>query len=52
MSYIPAALHRLVIQRANNCCEFCQLPDDVEFYPHEFDHVIAQKYDGTTEKGL
>ncbi|MDB9493077.1 HNH endonuclease signature motif containing protein [Spirulina major CS-329] len=49
MSYIPAALRRLVVERANNRCEYCQLPDNVGFYPHELDHAIAQKHQGKTE---
>lgn len=49
MSYIPAALRRLVSQRAQHCCEYCQLPNNVGFYPHELDHVIAQKHGGKTE---
>ncbi|MDJ1170587.1 HNH endonuclease signature motif containing protein [Roseofilum sp. BLCC_M154] len=49
MSYIPTALRRLVTERAKHCCEYCQLPDNVGFYPHEFDHIIAQKHGGRTE---
>lgn len=48
MSYIPDALRRLVEQRAAFCCEYCQLPANVSFYPHEVDHVIAIKHGGTT----
>ncbi|WP_225912631.1 HNH endonuclease [Nostoc flagelliforme] len=29
-------------------CEYCQLPAEVAFFPHEIDHVIAQKHGGET----
>ncbi len=49
MSYIPAALRRLVEERANYQCEYCLHPASVAFFPHEVDHVIAQKHGGKTE---
>ncbi|MEM8642252.1 MAG: HNH endonuclease signature motif containing protein [Cyanobacteria bacterium P01_G01_bin.54] len=49
MSYIPTALRQFVVERAKNRCEYCQLPDHVGFYPHEIDHIIAQKHKGKTE---
>ena len=49
MTYIPAQLRRLVEERANFCCEYCQLPADLSFFPHEVDHVIAEKHGGATE---
>lgn len=50
-SYIPAALRRLVEERANFKCEYCLLPTKVAFFPHEIDHVIAEKHDGITDSG-
>jgi hypothetical protein len=47
--YIPAALRRLVEARAARCCEYCLLPADVAFFPHEVDHVIATKHGGATD---
>lgn len=47
--YIPVALRRLVEERANQCCEYCQLPASVAFFPHEVDHVIAEKHGGLTD---
>jgi len=35
VSYIPAALRRLVEERANRRCEYCLLPENVSFYVHE-----------------
>lgn len=49
MSYIPAALRRLVEERANYRCEYCLLPASVAFFPHEVDHVIAEKHGGATD---
>lgn len=49
MTYVPAALRREVIKRAGNRCEYCLLPSEIAFYPHEVDHVIAEKHGGVTE---
>jgi len=48
LTYIPVALRRLVEERANRLCEYCLLPADVTFFPHEIDHVIAEKHGGET----
>lgn len=48
VSYIPARLRRLVIKRAGVHCEYCLLAEDISFYPHEIDHIIAEKHGGTT----
>ncbi|HBK64227.1 MAG TPA: HNH endonuclease, partial [Cyanobacteria bacterium UBA11166] len=47
-TYISAALRRLVEERANRICEYCLLPADVAFFPHEVDHVIPEKHNGET----
>ena len=49
MTYIPTALRREVIKRARNHCEYCLLPTEVAFFPHEVDHVVAEKHGGATE---
>lgn len=49
MTYIPTALRRQVIERAGNRCEYCLLPTEVAFFPHEVDHVIAEKHGGATD---
>lgn len=49
LSYIPVALRRLVEERANYKCEYCLLPTKVAFFPHEIDHIIAQKHGGKTD---
>lgn len=50
MTYIPEPLRRLVEERADYKCEYCQVPADISFYPHEVDHVIALKHRGETMK--
>ncbi len=45
---IPTALRRFVIERAGECCEYCLPPTAVAFFPHEVDHIIAEKHGGTT----
>ena len=49
MTYIPATLRRKVSERAGNLCEYCRLPSDLAFYPHEVDHVVAEKHGGATD---
>jgi hypothetical protein len=49
VTYVPAALRREVVERAGNRCEYCLLPAEVAFYPHEVDHVIAEKHGGATD---
>lgn len=44
----PAALRRIVSERAGNCCEYCRLAQDDSFFAHEVDHIIAEKHRGTT----
>jgi len=43
---ISSALRREVRERANGCCEYCLLPEEQAFFPHEPDHVIATKHGG------
>jgi hypothetical protein len=48
MSYISSALKKLVVDRANGRCEYCLLPNLVTYYPHEVDHIQAEKHEGET----
>src|SRR5436190_3251716 len=34
--------------RANDCCEYCQLPQAYSALPHELDHIRARKHRGPT----
>lgn len=47
-TYISAALRRLVIERAGNCCEYCLLSQSISWWSFEIDHVISEKHDGET----
>lgn len=44
-----ASLRRLVTERTGQRCEYCLLPADVAFFPHEVDHVVALKHSGQTD---
>lgn len=46
-TYIPETIRRTVIARAQERCEYCGKPQ-ISFFPHEVDHVIAQKHGGKT----
>jgi HNH endonuclease len=48
MTYIPADLRRLVIERAGGCCEFYRMGVADRLPPFEIDHVIAEKHGGAT----
>jgi HNH endonuclease len=48
-TYISVSLRRSVEKRAQAKCEFCLLPSELSFFPHEIDHIIAEKHDGRTD---
>jgi hypothetical protein len=43
---ISPALRKEVRERAEGCCEYCLLPEEQAFFPHEPDHIIATKHGG------
>lgn len=47
-TYIPVALRQQVFDRAARRCEYCLLAEEHAFYPHEADHIIAEKHGGDT----
>jgi HNH endonuclease len=47
-TYIPASLRRLVVERAQNCCKYCLIPQEIVLAKHQVDHVIAEKHGGGT----
>ena len=47
-SYVPSGLRRRIYQRAHGRCEYCLLSKEDAFFPHEPDHVIAEKHGGAT----
>lgn len=53
ITYISAALRRLVIERAGGCCEYCRMTQEVGWLPYEIDHIRSEKHGGeTTEDNL
>jgi len=50
-THIPAELRRAVRRRAQDCCEYCLIPEAMTLAAHEIDHVIAEKHGGPTEAG-
>jgi len=45
--YISESLKKRIIQRVNNCCEYYLMENDVSFIPHQIDHIISLKHEGT-----
>ena len=43
---ISAALRIEVRERAGERCEYCLIAESQTFFPHELDHLIAQKHGG------
>jgi hypothetical protein len=39
-----------VRRRAQNACEYCQLPQRASILPHQTDHIIAQQHGGSHEE--
>ena len=48
MTYIPAELRRVVVQRAGGCCEYCRLSREDHILPFEIDHIVSEKHRGAT----
>lgn len=43
-----AEVRRQVVERADNCCEYCLLHQNLAASTHQVDHVIAEKHGGQT----
>ena len=48
---ITPALRDQVRRRANDCCEYCRLPQAGTSLPHEADHIRSRKHHGPTTLG-
>lgn len=48
-TYISVALRQLVDERAQNCCEYCLMPEMAVLFSHQVDHIIAEKHGGATD---
>lgn len=49
-TYIPAALRRLVAERAQYRCEYCGIREADTAFGCQVDHIIAEKHRGRTEE--
>lgn len=47
-TYVPAALRKQVIERAESRCEYCRFPQSVTLLAFEMEHIISEKHGGTT----
>lgn len=48
MTYIPASLRQLVIERAEGRCEYCLYPQALSFLSFEIEHIVSEKHRGST----
>lgn len=48
-SYVSAKLRRQVYKRANDCCEYCLMPEQFSLITFSIDHIIAEKHGGQTQ---
>jgi len=46
--YVSVQLRRAVIVRAGNCCEYCRISQEDQFFAFAIDHIIAEKHGGET----
>ncbi|MAU10626.1 MAG: HNH endonuclease [Anaerolineaceae bacterium] len=46
---IPERFRQSVRERANNCCEYCRLPEAAGTLPFHVDHIIPVKHGGTDD---
>lgn len=41
------ATENLVHERAQHCCEYCQMPQEYDDLPFQLEHIIAKQHRGT-----
>lgn len=46
--YVPAEMRRLVVERANNCCEYCRAQARYSSDPFTIDHILPFVLGGLT----
>lgn len=46
--YVSEKLRTAVAKRANQCCEYCLLPENKSFFTFHIEHIISLKHGGTT----
>jgi hypothetical protein len=47
-TYVPAALRRLVADRAEHLCEYCLIHEDDTFFGCQIEHIVSEKHGGAT----
>jgi len=48
MTYVPERMRRQARDRAQGRCEYCLLHEEDTGFPHEPDHITAEKHGGPT----
>src|SRR5262245_7598434 len=48
MTYIPVQLKKDIINRADNCCEYCRLHRSLSGFSYHIEHIISEKHGGET----
>lgn len=48
MTYISETIRLQVAKRAQSRCEYCYLHESNAYFPHEIDHIYAEKHGGDT----
>jgi hypothetical protein len=46
---VDAESRRLVRLRANDCCEYCRLPEELSDVPFHIEHIVARQHQGGDE---
>lgn len=46
MTRVSSLIRKQVIDRANDCCEYCLLAQGEDQFPYEIEHIIATKHGG------
>ncbi|MCU0339976.1 MAG: HNH endonuclease [Spirosomaceae bacterium] len=49
--YLSESSRKMVIERASNRCEYCQLHQMNAFHKHQIEHIIALKHGGSSDLG-
>ena len=49
--HVPARVRRAVRVRAGGHCEYCLVPEQLSFHPHQVDHIVARKHGGANNAG-
>jgi hypothetical protein len=48
-NYVSEELRRLVVNRAQNLCEYCLIHESDTFFGCQIDHIVSLKHSGLTE---